>query len=96
LGLGSRRELETPLSWAYHLPHILCGNWKPVDAGVIRCPHCGSSQGRRKSRTLRRKPSRDAQGQLQTVEVFGSSCQNPACAHQTFINRLPDLLPYSP
>jgi hypothetical protein len=44
LGLGTGQELETPLPWAYHMQHILCGDWETVDDGTIRCPHCGSSQ----------------------------------------------------
>ncbi len=96
LGLGTGRALETPLPWAYRLHHVLCGAWEAVDDEVIRCLHCGSSQVRRKSRTPRRKHYRDAQGQPQTVEVFRYYCQNPACAHQTFTNLPPDLLPYAP
>ncbi|MEI8167734.1 MAG: hypothetical protein WCG26_15230, partial [Chloroflexales bacterium] len=70
LGLGTGRELEKPLPWASHMQHILCGNWEPMDDGVIRCPHCGSTQVRRKSRTPRTKRYVDAHGQPQTVEVF--------------------------
>ena len=36
MGLGSGRALETPPPWAYHLQHILCGDWEPVNDGVIR------------------------------------------------------------
>ncbi|NNJ13043.1 transposase, partial [Chloroflexales bacterium ZM16-3] len=96
LGLGSGQELETPLPWGYHLQHILCGNWEAVDDGTIRCPHCGSSQVRRKSRTPRAKRYLDAAGQQQTVDVFRYYCQNAACAHGSFTNLPPDLLPSSP
>jgi transposase-like protein len=96
LGLGSGRELATPLPWAYRLQQVLCGDWDAVDDGHIHCPHCGSSQVRRKSRSPRAKRYRDAQGQVQTVDVFRYYCQNPACPHQTFTNLPPDLLPYSP
>ncbi|MBX0331019.1 transposase, partial [Oscillochloris sp. ZM17-4] len=96
LGLGSGQALETPLPWGYHLQHILCGDWQAVDDGTIRCPHCGSSQVRRKSRTPRAKRYLDAAGQPQTVDVFRYYCQNTACAHGSFTNLPPDLLPYSP
>ena len=96
LGLGSGQELETPLPWAYHMQHILCGDWETVDDGTLRCPHCGSSQVRRKSRTPRAKRYIDAAGQQQTVDVFRYYCQNTACAHGSFTNLPPDLLPYSP
>jgi DNA-directed RNA polymerase subunit RPC12/RpoP len=84
LGLGTGQALERPLPWGYHLQHILCGNWEAVDDGTIRCPHCGSSQVRRKSRTPRAKRYIDAAGQPQTVDVFRSYCQNTACAHGSF------------
>ncbi len=96
LGLGTGQALETPLPWGYHLQHILCGNWQAVDDGTIRCPHCGSRQVRRKSRTPRAKRYLDAQGQPQTVDVYRYYCQNTACAHGSFTNLPPDLLPYSP
>jgi transposase-like protein len=96
LGLGSGQELETPLPWAYHMQHILCGDWETVDDGTLRCPHCGSSQVRRKSRTPRTKRYIDAAGQQQTVDVFRYYCQNTACSHGSFTNLPPDLLPYSP
>ncbi|WP_129678409.1 transposase [Candidatus Chloroploca sp. Khr17] len=96
LGLGSGRELERPLPWAYHLQQVLCGDWQTADDEPIRCPHCGGSQVRRKSRTPRQKRFYDAEGQLQTVDVFRYYCQNPACPQQTFTNLPPDLLPYSP
>ncbi len=96
LGLGTGQELETPLPWAYHMQHILCGDWEAVDDGTIRCPHCGSCQVRRKSRTPRAKRYIDAAGQQQTVDVYRYYCQNSACPRGSFTNLPPDLLPYSP
>jgi len=96
VGLGTGRELERSLPWAYHLPQVLCGDWQAVDAGRIHCPHCGGTQVRRKRRTPRTKRYVDAHGQPQTVEVLRYSCQNPACPHGSFTNLPPDLLPYSP
>ena len=75
---------------------MLCGAWEPVSDGAIYCPHCGSGQVRRKSRQPRPKRYYDAQGQVQTVDVYRYYCQNPACLYQTFTNLPPDLLPYSP
>ena len=95
VGLGSGQELETPLPWGSHLQHILCGDWDAVDDGTIRCPHCGGSQVRRKSRTPRTKRYVDAQGQVQTVDVHRYYCQNVASPHGSFTNLPPDLLPYS-
>jgi transposase-like protein len=96
VGLGTGRELERALPWAYHLQHILCGDWEPLSDGCIHCSHCGSTQVRRKSRTPRHKRFYDAQGQLQSIEVFRYYCQNPACPHQTFTNLPPEVRPYSP
>ena len=96
VGLGTGRELERSLPWAYHLPQVLCGDWQAVDDGRIHCPHCGGTQVRRKRRTPRQKRFSDAEGQIQTVDVFRYYCQNPACAHQTFTNLPSDLLPYAP
>ena len=96
VGLGTGRELERRLPWAYHLQQVLCGDWQAVDDGSIHCPHCGSTQVRRKSRQGRQKRYYDAQGKQQTVEVFRYYCQNPACSHKSFTNLPPELVPYSP
>jgi transposase-like protein len=96
VGLGTARELERRLPWAYHLQHLLCGDWQALDDGSIHCPHCGSSQVRRKSRTPRHKRYYDAQSKQQSLEVFRYYCLNPACPHQTFTNLPAELMPYSP
>jgi transposase-like protein len=96
LGLGSGRGLSKPLPWGYRLQHLLCGDWETLSAGSICCPHCGTDQVRRKSRKGRPKRYYDAQGQLQTIEVYRYYCQNPVCPYQSFTNLPPDLLPYSP
>jgi len=96
LGLGSGREVEKGLVWGYRLQHLLCGDWACITDGSIHCPHCGTDQVGRKSRKGRPKRYCDAQGQLQTVEVYRYYCRNPACPYQTFTNLPPDLLPYSP
>lgn len=96
MGLGTGRELATPLPWAYRLQQFLCGDWRTLDDGCIRCPHCGSEQVRRKSRKGRTKRYYDAAGQAQTLEVYRYYCCNVACAYTTFTNLPPELLPYSP
>ena len=96
LGLGSRREVEKGLPWGERLQQLLCGDWACITDGSIYCPHCGTDQVGRKSRKGRPKRYYDAQGQMQTVEVYRYYCRNPACPYQTFTNLPPDLLPYSP
>jgi transposase-like protein len=96
LGLGSGRDLTKPLPWGYRLQQVLGGAWELMDDQTIRCPHCGTDQVRRKSRTPRPKRYYDSHGQVQTVDVYRYYCQNPACCSQTFTNLPPDLLPYSP
>jgi transposase-like protein len=96
LGLGSGRDLAKRLPWGYRLQHLLCGDWEQLEAGSIRCPHCGSDQVRRKSCKPRSKDYYDAQGQLQQLDVYRYYCQNIACPYQTFTNLPPELLPYSP
>jgi hypothetical protein len=96
LGLGSGRDLTRSLPWGYRMEQVLCGAWATVSDERICCAHCGTDQVRRKSRKPRTKRYYDAQGQLQTVEVYRYYCQNPVCPYQTFTNLPPDLVPYSP
>lgn len=96
LGLGSGCELEKALPWGYRLQQVLCGDWEHLETGKIECPHCGSEQVRRKSRKGRPKRYYDAEGQVQTTDVYRYYCQNRACPYRTFTELPPDLLPYSP
>jgi transposase-like protein len=96
LGLDSGPRLSKRLPWGYRLQQLLCGDWETVSATSNCCPHCGTDQVRRKSRKGRPKRYYDAQGQLQTIEVYRYYCQNPVCPYQSFTNLPPDLLPYSP
>ena len=64
----------------------LWGAWSPVDAGTVRCPHCGSEQVAVKSKKPRRKASLDEQGQCQTVAVHRDYCQNTEGSDPTFTN----------
>ncbi len=47
--------------------------------GTVRCIYCGSTQVVRKSRKPRLKKYYDAEGNLQTVEVYRYYCRNPLC-----------------
>ena len=84
-----------PLPWMLHLEHLLFGHWEWVDDGRVRCNYCGTADVSRKSRQPRVKQYVDAQGEVQTVEVYRYYCHNPACSYQTFTNLPPHLVPYS-
>src|SRR5262249_47381257 len=96
LGLGSGREFEKALPWGYRLQRLLCGDWERVEAGAPPGPHRGGGERRRKSRKGRPKRYYEAEGQVETVEVYRYYCLNPACPYQTFTTLPGDLLPYSP
>jgi hypothetical protein len=55
VGLGSGRELTKALPWGYRLVQVLCGEWQALDDDIVRCPHCGTDQVRRKSGKARLK-----------------------------------------
>ena len=89
------KTLEKPWPWLFQVEHWLFGEWQLVDDGTVRCPHCGSEQVARKSRTPRLKAYRDERGQHQTVEVYRDYCQNPDCPYQTFTNLPSGLIAHS-
>lgn len=64
--------------------------------GQVRCIYCGSTHIVRKSNQPRLKKYYDAQGQLQTVEVYRYYCRNRACDKGSFTHLPPGLTPYSP
>jgi len=84
-----------PLPWVLQLEHLLFGQWIWVEDGSVQCIYCGGRDVSRKSRTPRLKKYVDAQGQVQTVEVYRYYCHNPQCRHKTFTHLPPNLLPYS-
>jgi len=88
-------EPRRPLPWVLQLEHMLFGHWTWVEDGSVQCLYCGTSDVSRKSRKPRRKRYVDAQGQLQTVEVYRYYCHNPACPYKTFTHLPPNLLPHS-
>ena len=61
----------------------------------MRCIYCGSDQVACKSKQPRLKKYYDAQGQLQTVEVYRFYCRNKECDKGSFTNLPPGLSPYS-
>jgi transposase-like protein len=89
------QTLEKPWPWLFQVEHWLFGHWQLVDDGTVRCPHCGSEQVARKSRTPRLKAYLDERGQRQTVEVYRYYCKNPDCPFQTFTNLPPGLIAHS-
>jgi transposase-like protein len=94
--LGLRpAEPRRPLPWVLQLEHLLFGHWTWVEDGSVQCIYCGTNDVSRKSRKPRRKRYVDAQGQVQTVEVFRYYCHNPACHYKTFSHLPPNLLPHS-
>lgn len=84
-----------PLPWVLRLEQLLFGHWEDEEDETVRCIYCGTTQVSRKSRKPRLKRYVDEQGKIQTVEVYRYYCHNPACAHKSFTNLPPHLLPYS-
>jgi transposase-like protein len=87
--------VRAPLPWVLQLEHMLWGHWEPMADDTVRCLYCGSTQVSRKSKTPRWKRYVDEHGHEQRVAVYRYYCHNPACAHQTFTNLPPNLVPYS-
>lgn len=84
------------LPWLLRVEQVLFGQWQAVTDDQVRCIYCGSSQVVRKSNKPRLKKYYDAQGQLQTVEVYRYYCRNRACDKGSFTHLPPGLTPYSP
>jgi hypothetical protein len=84
------------LPWLLRVEQVLFGQWQGVTDDQVRCSYCGSSQVVRKSNKPRLKKYYDAQGQLQTVEVYRYYCRNQACDKGSFTHLPPGLTPYSP
>jgi transposase-like protein len=84
------------LPWLLRAEQVLFGQWQMVTDEQLRCIYCGSSQVVRKSKQPRLKKYYDAQGQVQTVEVYRYYCRNRACDKGSFTHLPPGLTPYSP
>jgi hypothetical protein len=84
------------LPWLLRVEQVLFGQWQAVTDDQVRCIYCGSTQVVRKSNQPRLKKYYDAQGQIQTVEVYRYYCRHRACDKGSFTNLPPGLTPYSP
>jgi DNA-directed RNA polymerase subunit RPC12/RpoP len=92
----SQPEPVKGLPWILRVEQMLFGQWQPMTDEQIRCPYCGSTHIVRKSKKPRLKKYYDADGQLQTVEVYRYYCRNQACEKGSFTHLPPGLTPYSP
>jgi transposase-like protein len=93
-GVVAPRPLKA-LPWLLRVEQLLFGHWEAVTDGTVRCIYCGSTDVVRKSRQPRLKRYYDAEGNLQTVEVYRYYCRNPQCEKGSFTNLPPGLVPYS-
>ena len=94
---GVRNEPPFPVQpWIQTMEKLLLGTWEQVTEQAICCPYCGSSQVAPKSKKPRQKKFYDAQGQLQTVDVYRYYCHNPQCARKSFTHLPAGLVLYSP
>jgi hypothetical protein len=84
------------LPWLLRVEQVLFGQWQAVTDDQVRCSYCGSTQVVRKSNKPRLKKYYDAQGQIQTVEVYRYYCRHRACDKGSFTHLPPGLTPYSP
>jgi transposase-like protein len=83
------------LPWMLRVEQVLFGAWQEVEDDTVHCIYCGSTQVARKSKRPRLKWYYDAEGQLQSVEVYRYYCRNQACDKGSFTNLPPGLVPYS-
>ncbi|MBU1746262.1 MAG: hypothetical protein KKA73_01105, partial [Chloroflexi bacterium] len=84
------------LPWLMTVERVVFGQWQEVSDEAVHCIYCGSTHVVRKSKKPRRKKYYDAQGQLQTVDVYRYYCRNLACDKGSFTHLPPGLVPYSP
>ena len=83
------------LPWLMRVERVVFGHWEEVTDDTVRCIYCGSTHVARKSRKPRLKKYYDAEGNLQTVEVYRYYCYNELCDKKSFTNLPPGLVPYS-
>jgi transposase-like protein len=95
VGIDTSPPLKT-LPWLLSIERLVFGQWEEVSDGTVRCIYCNSTHVSRKSKKPRLKKYHDAEGEVQTVEVYRYYCHNPECDKATFTNLPPGLLPYSP
>lgn len=95
VGMVARPPLKA-LPWLMQVERVVFGHWEEVTDGTVRCIYCGSTHVVRKSKKPRLKKYYDAEGNLQTVEVYRYYCRNKLCKKGSFTNLPPGLVPYSP
>ena len=83
------------LPWLMRVERVVFGHWEEVADGQVRCCYCGSTHVVRKSRKPRLKKYYDAEGSLQTVEVYRYYCRNKACSKGSFTDLPLGLVPHS-
>jgi transposase-like protein len=83
------------LPWLMRVERVMLGHWEEVTDGAVRCIYCSSTNVVRKSRKPRLKKYYDAEGNLQTAEVYRYYCRNKLCNKGSFTNLPPGLVPYS-
>jgi len=83
------------LPWLMKVERVVLGHWEEVTDGAVHCIYCGSTHVVRKSRKPRLKKYYDAEGNLQTIEVYRYYCCNPLCKKDSFTNLPLGLVPYS-
>jgi transposase-like protein len=94
---GVRIEPPFPVQpWMQAMEKLLLGTWEQVTEQAICCSYCGSSHVAPKSKKPRQKKFYDAQGQLQTVDVYRYYCHNRQCAWKSFTHLPAGLVLYSP
>jgi transposase-like protein len=93
-GIVAQPPLEA-LPWLMRVERVVFGHWEEVTDGTVRCIYCGSTHVSRKSRKPRSKKYYDAEGNLQTVEVYRYYCYDETCSKKSFTNLPPGLVPYS-
>lgn len=95
VGVSAAPPLKA-LPWLLCVARVVFGHWQEVTDDTVRCIYCGSTHIVRKSKKPRLKKYYDAEGKLQTVEVYRYYCRNPACDKGSFTYLPSGLVPYSP
>jgi hypothetical protein len=84
------------LPWLMSVERVVFGQWQEMSDAAVHCIYCGSTHVVRKSKNPRQKKYYDAQGEVQTVDVYRYYCRNADCDKGTFTSLPPGLVPYSP
>ena len=82
--------------WLQTMEGMLLGNWGQATDATMGCPYCGSTNIAPKSKKPRQKKFYNAEGLIQTVEVYRYYCRNSACSKKSFTHLPAGLVRYSP